>query len=131
LGKPIVRTLTTEQFKIWLERYGKAWREGDPDAVVTLFDEAARYHETPFDEPMIGRDAIYRYWKEGAKESQTDIQFSFDIVAVHENFGLARWRAFFVRVPSGKKVHLDGILLAEFSDSMQCTLFREWWHRQE
>jgi hypothetical protein len=123
--------LTSGQFEIWLERYGRAWEKGDPEAGVALFDEAARYYETPFDEPMVGHDAIRRYWKEGAKESQKDVKFSFDIVAVRENVGLARWRAFFVRVPSGNKVHLDGILLAEFSEGQLCTLFREWWHRRE
>jgi hypothetical protein len=124
-------SLTNDIFAIWLEGYGSAWRTGDADAAVGLFTDSARYHETPFDEPMVGRDAIHQYWKEGAGQSQKDIQFSYDILRAGERTGIAHWRASFVRVPSGNLVHLDGILLAEFDAELKCASFREWWHRQE
>ncbi len=80
---------------------------------------------------MLGREAIRRYWQEGAGESQREVRFDFKVLWVGENMGAAHWRATFVRIPSGSRVELDGVLLAEFSASGRCSLFREWWHRRE
>jgi len=120
-----------EVFERWLEAYGAAWRGGDAEAAVGLFTDDARYHETPFDDPMVGRDAIFRYWTQGAGESQRAVDFSHVPLAVVEDAGLARWRASFVRVPSGNRVELDGFLMAEFVEGGRCSVFREWWHRRE
>ena len=118
-------------FQQWLERYGKAWVEGDPDAVVQLFSADAAYYETPFDEPMIGTEAIRRYWTEGATKAQTDVTFEATPVSLSGSTGFARWRATFRRVPSKEFVELDGVLSARFDDAMRCEEFREWWHRRE
>ena len=37
----------------------------------------------------------------------------------------------FVRVPSGKRVELNGILVAEFEESGRCIDFKEWRQRHE
>lgn len=123
--------LTVEEFNDWLEAYGRAWRDGDPEAAAALFTPDARYEETPFDRPMVGREAIYRYWDEGAGKAQKDVTFSFDILSVQDNVGLAHWRAHFIRVPSEASVDLDGLLAARFAAEGTCSEFREWWHRRE
>ena len=126
-----MNTLSANAFRQWLERYGKAWESGDADAVVGLFTRDARYEETPFDQPMVGHPAIHDYWRQGAGESQKDVRFTFQIVSLEQNIGVAHWQAFFVRIPSGNRVDLDGVLLAEFSADGTCSVFREWWHRRE
>lgn len=123
--------ITFEQFERWLIGYGKAWESGDPQLAVELFTEDARYFETPFDEPMIGRQAIYRYWSEGAGQAQRDIQFAYRVLGLNQNNGIAHWEAKFVRIPSGRQVELNGVLLAEFDEGGRCSVFREWWHRRE
>lgn len=123
--------LSLDRFEAWLNSYGTAWQKGDARAAIELFADGAAYHETPFDEPMLGKEAIYKYWSEGAGESQRDIRFAFDVVTVKENRGFARWHASFVRVRSGAHVELDGILSADFDDDGKCLVFREWWHRKE
>ncbi len=120
-----------DRFKTWLEAYGNAWRTGDPAAAVKLFSQDARYEETPFDVPIVGRDAIHRYWLEGANRSQRDVAFSFQIITVQGSTGTARWQAKFIRVPSGTLVELDGVLIAGFSGKGTCIRFQEWWHRRE
>lgn len=52
--------MVTLDFEQWLERYGNAWTDGDPDAAVRLFTPGAAYYETPFDAPMTGADALRR-----------------------------------------------------------------------
>ncbi len=123
--------LTMNDFEKWLSAYGAAWRTGDAQAAIELFSSDAEYYETPFDDPMVGLDAIHQYWREGAGESQKDVSFSYQALAIVENAGLARWQATFVRIPSGIQVELDGFLLAEFGDDGKCSMFREWWHRRE
>ncbi len=123
--------LSVDEFKEWLDSYGAAWQDGDAQAAIDLFTDDAEYYETPFDDPMVGRDAIQRYWSEGAGESQKDVRFLHETMTVVGAKGLARWQATFVRIPSGNHVVLDGFLMAEFDGEAKCSVFREWWHRRE
>ena len=120
-----------KDFDNWLKRYGDAWEKGDSDAAKTLFTSDAQYFETPFDDPMIGIDAIYKYWKDNAELGQEDVSFSYNVLAVDQNIGLAHWRADFKRLSSDTTVKLDGIFKVAFSDDGKCEVFREWWHRIE
>ncbi len=52
-------------------------------------------------------------------------------LAFAEDLGIAHWWASFLRIPSGKRVHLDGVLAATFDAEGKCRLFREWWHKRE
>jgi hypothetical protein len=120
-----------KDFENWLRKYGDAWEKGDPGATEALFTSDAHYYETPFDDPMIGLDEIYKYWKNNAVLGQEEVHFSYEALAVHKNIGVAHWRANFIRLPSGNRVTLDGIFKVEFSDDGKCQIFREWWHRIE
>jgi len=118
------------KFESWLNEYGRAWETGNPTLAVQLFSADALYHEVPFDEPMLGQEAIRKYWEEGA-DTQTDIHFAYTILAITEETGIAHWKASFTRLPSRNHVKLDGILTAQLNERGECMAFREWWHRQE
>lgn len=113
----------------WLDRYGRAWETRDPQAAAALFSEDARYYETPFVEPAIGRRGVFDYWA-NATGGQSDVSFSHEIVAVSGQRGVARWRARFTRASTGATVVLDGIFLLEFAEDGLCRELREWWHRE-
>ncbi len=115
-------------FRTWLDAYGPAREGKDPEAAAGLLARDATYHETPFDEPMRGREEIVEYWSE-VPRYQDHIRFSYEILAASE--GVAHWRAEFMRLPSTAPVTLDGILVAKLDAGGRCTEFREWWHRQE
>lgn len=119
--------LTIHQFSRWLEMYSKASQENNPQASADLFALDASYYETPFDEPMLGRDAIYQYWNEGA-QTLKDKESSHEILSVSDNLGIARWQAKFTSIQSGKRFALDCVFLVEFDDEGKCRVFREWWH---
>jgi ketosteroid isomerase-like protein len=123
--------ITLPAFDAWLRRYGDAWIAGDPQAAVALFTEDAAYHETPFEPPMVGSDAIRRYWTEGAQDGQREVTFAARPVGVEGDTFYARWQATFVRVRNGAFVELDGVLSARFDPDGRCREFREWWHRRE
>ena len=122
--------MTAPQLIAWLERYRRAWESRDPDAAAALFADTAAYYETPFGEPARGKDGVRAYWK-SATGNQRDVRFSFEVLSVAGDTGIARWRAEFTRLSSGVRARLDGIFLLEFDASGTCRTLHEWWHRAE
>lgn len=125
-----MNALTYQHFQQWLDTYGRASAENDPRASANLFAENAAYYETPFAEPMIGREAIYAYWHKGA-QTLKDKESSFEILTVYSNVGIARWQSAFIVIESGKRLALDCLFVIEFNDEGSCQTFREWWHIRE
>jgi hypothetical protein len=125
-----MKTLTFDTFDRWLNDYGRASAENNPQASAALFAEDASYYETPFAEPIVGREAIYQYWRKGAQRL-TDKSSSYEILAAKDNLGIARWQAEFTVIESGKRLALDCLFLVEFDDNDKCSIFREWWHLRE
>jgi len=122
--------MTTADLELWLERYGRAWVDRDPDAALGLFSADARYHETPFDPPVEGHAGIRRYWQR-VPETQEDIHFEASALAVADGKCIARWQAAFTRIATGARIELDGVFVLTFDDRGVCTELREWWHRRE
>ena len=123
-----------ETVRRWLDAYGKAWVDGDPEQVVALFTPAATYRETPFDAPMQGHDAIRRYWQAGAAEAQEDVAFSAQVWAVAGDTAIAGWQAQFARKATGARIALDGVFRLRFAQvgtALLCDRLEEWWHRRE
>ena len=118
-------------FNKWMANYGQAWEAGDAQGAADLFADEAAYRVTPFEEPLEGKEAIQAYWQAGPGGGKEDVQFSYRIVSVRGDEGIARWQARFHRVETNHLVELDGILIAKFDDSGICTDFEEWWHRRE
>ena len=114
----------------WLSRYGEAWVLRDAYKASLLFDENAIYQETPFAEPMRGRDAIQRYWQD-VPRTQRDIDFAFEIFSVDDNMGIVHFWASFTRIPTETQVRLDGIAVITLDSKKLCRSFHEWWHQEE
>jgi hypothetical protein len=117
-------------FQIWLEAYGRAWRNRNAQAAAELYADSGTYQVTPFVEPMRGRSAILAYWENVAR-TQENIQFGFEILAVTADFGIARWWASFLIVPQQLQTKLDGIFLISLDSAGRCTSLREWWHKDQ
>ena len=117
-------------FKRWLDLYGRAWIDQDPNAAAALYTDDATYQVTPFSEPLRGRDAIYGYWGSVAK-TEKEIQFNYEVLAVTAENGIARWWASFLIVPLGLETRLDGIFVVSLDSDGRCLSLREWWHKQQ
>ena len=115
-------------FKSWLDAYGQAWVNRDPEAATALFAEGGTYQVTPFLEPMRGRKAIFEYWSEVARTEES-IKFEYEILIVNAKLNIAKWSASFVIVPPGLKTKLDGIFLISLDAEGRCTSLQEWWHK--
>jgi nuclear transport factor 2 (NTF2) superfamily protein len=122
--------ITAAEFDAWLRAYQRAWEGRDPAAAALLFTEDSEYYWTPLDPPQRGRAGVAAAW-EGAVSQQRGIRFTFDILAINGNKGIAAWRADFTRLPAATTVRIEGVLTADFAEPGQCRLFREWWHSAE
>ena len=125
--------MTEQDVQIWLDKYGEAWIQGDPDSIIELFATAATYQKTPFDPPMEGREQIRSYWQDDPSNAE-DVRFSSQVWAVADRMALAGWQASFTHRNSGARVQLDGTFRLTFASQdgdLQCKELKEWWHRQE
>ena len=53
----------------WLDRYVAAWLSYDRDEIAGLFSEDVAYRYHPYDEAVVGRDAVVASWLgEGAED---------------------------------------------------------------
>lgn len=120
--------LTQNHFAQWMDRYAEASEARDAHGAAALFAPQAEYRETPFATPIVGQDAIYRYWRDAAQQFR-DVAFAYEILAVSGNLGIALWRSQFTTAASGVQAALDGVFVVEFDDQGACCCFREWWHR--
>ena len=110
--------MKAESFRRWLYLYGRAWMSRDPKAATVLYTEAATYQVTPFTGRYAGATQFMRIGK--MSQTQKEIPFDHEIVAVTPEKGLARRRASFIIEPFGLKTKSDGFFL--------CSSLREWWH---
>ena len=117
-------------FKSWLELYGRAWKTLNPSLISELFTKEATYHEKQFDKPITGIDAIIEYWNI-VSQTQKDVEFDYEIIAVTPTQGIAHWIASFTRENPKTRVELDGIFVVNLNSENKCTQFREWWHSRK
>lgn len=54
--------MTRDDVQRWLDRYVAAWMAYDPGAIGELFSADAEYRYHPWDEPVVGREAIVHDW---------------------------------------------------------------------
>jgi hypothetical protein len=53
----------------WLDGYVAAWLSYEPAEIAALFSEDVAYRYHPYDDPIVGRDAVVASWTgEGAAE---------------------------------------------------------------
>ena len=124
--------LTEAAFAEWLGRYEAAWEARDPAAAMAIFTPDGTYRETPFHEPMAGRDAIGEYWRTRVEASQAKVDFTSSVLAVAGDTGYARWRSRFDWLPSGRRIELEGIFRCRFTEGAAlCFQLEEWWHERD
>ncbi len=118
-----------EALNVWLDAYGRAWENQDPDAAAALFTEDGIYVWGPFAEPITGQPAIRRAWETATQGNQAGITFGYEPLAITEDGRyLARWWASMASVQTGQSVKMEGIFLITLTESGQCRVFREWWN---
>jgi hypothetical protein len=119
--------LTNARVETWLEGYKDAWETLAPEKAAQLFTEDASYQVDPYSAPHLGREGVREYWA-AVTGDQKDVDFTYEVLAVTGNTGIAHWRSEFLQPSSGATIILDGIFMLEFSQEGLCQSLKEWWN---
>ena len=128
----------------WLDRYVAAWRSYDPAAIAALFSADVSYRYHPWDDPVIGRDAVVGSWlgddepagaSAGSARSATtsrdrpgtyDAEYS--VLAVDGDVVVARGVSRYRERPDGPIVRVyDNCFLIRFDAAGDCREFTEFY----
>lgn len=119
--------LTSAKVETWLKGYEEAWETLDPDKAAQLFTTNATYKDNPYETPHQGQEAIRQYWATVTAD-QKDVDFTYAVLSVTDNTGIAYWHSEFSSKSSGAGIVLDGIFVLEFNNNGLCESLKEWWH---
>jgi hypothetical protein len=111
----------------WLTRFGRAWRERDPQAVGDLFTEHAVYRSDPFRPALAGRTEIVHYWTVATK-GQTGVAVTFGAPLIRGDRMAVEWWS--VMDMDGHPTTDAGGLFLTFEDGL-CSELREYWNLTE
>jgi ketosteroid isomerase-like protein len=116
-------------FQRWLDDYVAAWRSYDRDAIAALFVADAEYRYHPWDEPVVGRDAIVESWlEEPDEEGSWSAEYRPWVVAGGDAVavGVSRY------LGSGGAVEREyhNVFLCRFGEDGRCREFTEHYLRR-
>lgn len=66
----------------WLADYETAWRAPGTSDLTGIFTDDASYRHSPYEQPVVGLDAIRRVWDEDRDGPDEVFTLATDIVAV-------------------------------------------------
>ena len=122
----------------WLDRYIAAWESYDPDAIAALFSEDVVYRYHPYDEPIVGRDAVVASW---LGEAESDDASTRDDpgtyfgkllpVAVDGEVVVATGASSYREAPDGPVVRVyDNCYVMRFDGDGRCSEFTEFYMKR-
>jgi ketosteroid isomerase-like protein len=122
----------------WLDRYVDAWLTYDPQAIGDLFSEDVEYRYHPYDEPVVGREAVVASWlgetsEDGAssRDAPGTYEASYAPVAVDGDVAVATGTSSYRDEPGGPFTKVfHNCYLMRFDADGRCREFTEFYVRQ-
>ena len=108
----------------WLQRYIDAWITYDRDKIADLFSADVSYRYHPYDDPIIGRDALIESWLEEPDAPGT-YEAHYEPVAVDGETAVAVGHSSYGR-DDGSRETYDNCFVMRFDDDGRCKSFTEW-----
>ena len=121
----------------WLDAYVAAWRSYDRDEIAALFSAGVSYRYHPYDEPIVGRDAVVASWlgqDESGDASTRDAPGTYEAeyapVAVDGDTVVATGTSRYRDVPDGPVVRsYANCFIMSFDPEGRCRDFTEYYLR--
>lgn len=122
----------------WLDRYVGAWLSYDSDDIAALFSEDVEYQYHPYDEPVVGRDAVVASWRgqdAPAGASTRDVPGTYDgqysPVAIDGDTVVATGTSEYRKTAGGPitKTYYNCFVI-RFDDEGRCREFTEYYLRR-
>jgi ketosteroid isomerase-like protein len=122
----------------WLDRYIAAWESYDPDAIAGLFSKDVVYRYHPYDEPIVGRDAVVASWlgeaESGNAPNRDDpgtYEATYSPVAVDGEVVVATGTSTYRDTPDGPVVRVyDNCFVMRLDDAGRCREFTEYYMKR-
>ena len=122
----------------WLDRYVAAWESHEPDAIADLFSEDVAYRYHPYDEPVVGRDAVVASWLgEGESDDGSTrdrpgtYAAAYSPVVVDGDVVVATGTSSYRDRPDGPVVRVyDNCYVMRFDGAGRCAEFTEYYTKR-
>jgi hypothetical protein len=109
-----------------VRRYGDAWINKDPEAIVSLFTNNGRYHEYVLKKPYLGHSGIRKYWERNVVKNQFNIKFRLLKLYIAEQTAIAECDASFYEKRRRINIHMKLLLILEIKGN-KISYLREYW----
>jgi len=118
--------ITRAAVQSWLDRYVRAWRDYDPEAIGDLFSADAVYAYHPWDErPIRGRDAIVADWL-GERDAPDSWDATYAPLAVDGDLAVITGRTFYRNPDGSPRTEYWNSWVLRFDQDGRCAEFTEW-----
>ena len=122
----------------WLDRYVAAWLSYDANDIAALFTEEVVYRYHPYDDPLVGREAVVASWlgesdSEDASTRDAPGTYAgrYEPVAVDGEVVVAAGTSTYREQPDGPIVRVyDNCFVMRFDAEGRCREFTEYYHRR-
>ena len=121
----------------WLDRYVRAWTSYNPDDIARLFSDDVSYRYHPYDEPIVGRDAVVASWlgedasgDASTRDAPGTYNADYAPVAVDGDTVVATGTSHYRDVPGGPVVRTyANCFVMSFDAEGRCREFTEYYLR--
>ena len=107
----------------WVDAYERAWRAPGTDEIPALFTDDATYLQSPYEEPVVGVEAIGRMWEAEREGPDEVFTLSTEVVAVDGPTAVVR-----AEVRYGRTVRQEyrDLWIIRLEEDGRCSWFEEW-----
>ena len=122
----------------WLREYVQAWKTYDRAQIEGLFSENVEYRWHPYDEPVVGRDAVVAAWlgegdAEGAstRDEPDTYEAAYATAAIEGDLAIAVGSTTYLAHAGGPVDRVyDNCFFIRFDDDLRCREFTEWFMKR-
>jgi len=119
----------------WLDRYVAAWLSYDPEDIAGLFSEDIAYRYHPYDEPILGRNAVVESWlgdpasgDASTRDAPGTYEAGYAPVAVDGDVVVATGASRYRETPEGPVVRTyENCFVMRFDAGGRCRDFTEYY----
>ena len=110
-----------------IDAFGKGWRKGSLDLIMSVYAPDIVFLETPFSEPLRGSEAVRRYWAD-VPYNQSEVTFSSGEIYSAGPWFSTEFKCVFRRRRTGEWVDARGAIFCELQGDLIGEM-RMYWHR--
>ena len=122
----------------WLDSYVAAWLSYDADAIAALFTEDISYRYEPYDEAIVGKEAVVKSWLGESKPDGTSTRDApgtysarYAPVAVDDDVVVAMGTSSYSERPDGPIVRVyHNCFVMRFDAEGRCREFTEYYNQR-